>query len=312
MASLKIGKFEISPQSGTAGTVAIGHKLTEKHTGRNKYQKLVRASITAPGANSNSIEKLEVDGMAPYLQLNTSQTEIAYSVTTATINGKSNAEKFRVTSSGKEITLVTNTGYSVSENIGTFSSGFGDQAEGDIAIKLQFLANNTSGAVTIPVQVEYWDGTAWQVGGTHNIIQSSSDADVSFTVTPSTLTDFAKEGGTQTVSIDSNIAYSAEVQGDIEVSWIHLSRESGTASTEDLTITVDAQAVGSSAREASIKFKSNITGSVIGTLAVKQAAGEAYSISWESDTLSFTNDDLNTIKSNNLTANADWYIEEVI
>ena len=153
MASLKIGKFEVSPQSGTAGTVAIGHKLTEKHTGRNKYQKLVRASITAAGANSNSIEKLEVDGMAPYLQLNTSQTEIAYNVTTATINGKSNAEKFRVTSSGKEITLVTNTGYSVSENIGTFSSGFGDQAEGDIAIKLQFLANNTSGAVTIPVDV---------------------------------------------------------------------------------------------------------------------------------------------------------------
>lgn len=312
MGSLKIGKFEISPQSGNAGTVAIGHKLTEKHTGRNKYQKLVRASITSLGANESAIEKLEVEALTPFLQLNTSQTEIAYSVTTATINGKSNAEKFRVTSSGKEITLVTNTGYTVSENVGIFSSGFGEQVEGAVAIKLQFLANNTSGAVTIPVQVEYWDGTEWQVGGTHNIIQSSSDADVSFTVTPATLTDFAKEGGAQTVSINSNIAYSAEVQGDVETSWIHLSRESGTASTEDLTISVDAQAVGASAREASIKFKSNITSSVIGTLAIKQVAGEDYSISWESDTLSFTNEDLNTIKENNLTANADWYIEEVI
>lgn len=312
MGSIKIGKFEISQQSGTAGQTPIGHKLTEKHTGRNKYQKMVRASISALGSQSEAIETLEVQGMTPYLTLNTSQTEVAYNVTTATLNGKSNAEKFRVSSSGKAITLVTNTGYTVSENVGTFSSGFGEQAEGSVAIKLQFAANNTSSSETIPVLVEYWDGSEWQSAGTHNIIQSSSDADVSFTITPNSLEDFAKEGGTQTVSITSNVSYSIEVQGDVETSWLTLSRQSGTATTEELNITAAAQAVGAEAREVSIKFKSNITGSVVGTLAAKQVAGEAYAISWENDTITFTNDDLNQIKNNNLTANSDWYIEEVV
>lgn len=313
MASIKIGKFEISQQSGTAGAnIPIGHKLTEKHTGRNKYQKMVRASIVAAGANAEAIETLEVEGMAPYLQLNTSQTEIAYNITTATINGKSNASKFRVSSTGKAITLVTNTGYTEQGNEGTFANGFGEQAEGAIAIKIQFATNNTSSAETIPVLVEYWNGTEWVEAGTHNIIQSSSDADVQFTVTPSTLTEFANTGGSQTVSISSNINYSIEVQGDIETNWLHLSRESGTASTEELVITADAQAVGAPAREVSIKFKNNITGSIIGTLSAKQAAGDAYAISWESSTLTFTNEDLNTIKNNNLTANSDWYIEEVV
>lgn len=313
MASIKIGKFEISQQSGTAGAnIPIGHKLTERHTGRNKYQKMVRASIVASGANAEAIETLEVQGMAPFLQLNTSQTEIAYNVTTATINGKSNASKFRVSSTGKAITLVTNTGYTESGNEGTFANGFGEQAEGAIAIKIQFATNNTSTSETIPVLVEYWNGTEWAEAGTHNIIQSSSDADVQFSITPNTLSDFSKEGEAQTVSITSNIGYSIEVQGDIETSWLHLSRSTGTASTEDLTITADAQAVGAPAREVSIKFKSNITGSVIATLSAKQVAGDAYAISWESTTLTFTNEELNTIKNNNLTANSDWYIEEVV
>ena len=62
----------------------------------------------------------------------------------------------------------------------------------------------------------------------------------------------------------------------------------------------------------SIKFKNNVTGSVIGTLEVRQAKGEDFAISWEKDTLTFTNDDVNTIKNNTLTANADWYLEENI
>ena len=62
----------------------------------------------------------------------------------------------------------------------------------------------------------------------------------------------------------------------------------------------------------SIKFKNNVTGSVIGTLAVTQAKGEDFAISWEKDTLTFTNDDVNAIKNNTLTANASWYLEENI
>lgn len=312
MANLKIGKFEISPQSGEAGSIQVGHKLTEKHTGRNKYQKLIRASISNPAANVSDIETLEIVGLAPFLTLNTSQTEIAYNVTNATINGVSNASKFRVSSEGKAITLVTNTGYTVSNNEGTFTSGFGEMAEGNISIKVQFTANNTNSTINIPVTVEYYDGSTWKVGGTHTIYQSSSDADVTFVITPSTLTQFSKAGGKQTVSINSNIAYSIELQGDTETNWITLSRQSGTSGTASLDITAAAQVVGASARELSIKFKSNVTSSVIGTLEVSQAKGDDFAISWELDTLTFTNDDVNNIKTNTLTANSSWYLEENI
>lgn len=312
MANLKIGKFEISPQSGEAGSIQVGHKLTEKHTGRNKYQKLIRASISNPAANASAIETLEVAGLAPFLNLNTSQTEIAYNVTNATINGVSNASKFRVSATGKSITLVTNTGYTVSNNEGTFTSGFGETAEGNISIKVQFTANNTNSTVNIPVTVEYYDGSTWKVGGTHTIYQSSSDADVTFVITPSTLTQFSKAGGKQTVSINSNIAYSIELQGDTETTWVTLSRQSGNSGTANLDITAAAQVVGASARELSIKFKNNVTGSVIGTLEVSQAKGDDFAISWESDTLTFTNDDVNNIKTNTLTANSSWYLEENI
>lgn len=312
MANLKIGKFEISPQSGEAGSIQVGHKLTEKHTGRNKYQKLIRASLSNPAANVSAIETLEIVGLAPFLTLNTSQTEIAYNVTNVAINGVSNASKFRVSSAGKAITLVTNTGYTVSNNEGTFTSGFGEMAEGSISIKVQFTANNTNSTVNIPVTVEYYDGSTWKVGGAHTIYQSSSDADVTFVITPSTLTQFSKTGGKQTVSINSNIAYSIELQGDTETTWVTLSRQSGNSGTANLDITAAAQVVGASARELSIKFKNNVTGSVIGTLEVSQAKGDDFAISWESDTLTFTNDDVNNIKTNTLTANSSWYLEENI
>lgn len=312
MANFKIGKWEITPQSGGAGSTPIGHKLTEKHTGRNKYQKLVRATMSNPAANKNAIETLEIAGLAPFLTLNTSQTEIAYNVTNVTINGVSNAAKFRVSSSGKAITLVTNSGYTVSGNEGTFSSGFGEMSEGSVAIKVQFASNSATSSVTIPVKIEYYDGSTWKVAGTHNVIQSSSDADVSFVISPSTLSQFAKEGGSQKVSISSNVAYSIELQGDTDTSWVTLSRQSGTATTADLTITAAAQVVGAAARELSIKFKSSITNSVISTLTVTQAKGEDFAISWANAVLSFTNDDINTIKNNTLTANSDWYLEENI
>ena len=163
---------------------------------------------------------------------------------------------------------------------------------------------------TTPVKVEYYDGSTWKTAGTHNVIQSTSDADVTFIITPATLSQFSRTGGKQTVSIQSNIAYSIELQGDTDTTWVTLNRQSGTATTQSLDITAAAQAVGAAERELSIKFKNNVTGSVIGTLEVTQAKGEDYSISWANSTLIFTNDDLNQIKNNTLTANADWYIEE--
>lgn len=310
--SIKIGKWEISPQSGSAGTTSVGHKLTERHTGRMKYQKMVRAAISTPDANAEAVEILEIAGIAPFLTLNTSQTEVAYNVTTVVINGVSNAEKFRVSSSGKSISLVSNTGYTEADNVGTFVAGFGEQTSANIAIKVRFASNNTQVAVTIPVKVEYYNGSTWQVAGIFNIVQSSADVGVTFNVSPSALTTFANSGGTQRVSVESSIAYAIELQGDIETSWVTLSRNSGTPGTASLDITVAAQAVGSPQRELTINFRNNVTSSVITTLSVVQSAGKAYAISWANDTLTFTNDDVNSIKTNTLTANSDWYVEEKI
>lgn len=308
--SIKIGKWEIAPQTGTSGSIPVSHKLVDKHTGRNKYTKLVRASISNPKASKDSIETLEALGMAPFLKLDSSQSEIAYNVTSTVISGTSNAAKFRVSSTGKSITLITNTGYTVSGNEGTFSTGFGEQSEGNISIKVSFTSNNTTAPINIPINIEYWDGTKWSVGGTFTIIQSSADASVNFTINPSTLSTFANTGGKQTVSITSNVAYSIETEGGTETSWITLSRLSGSEGTSSLDITASAQVVGADQRELNIKFKNNVTGSVIGTLSVTQAQGEDFAISWENDTLTFTNDEVGTIKTNTLTANADWQIEE--
>ena len=310
--TIKIGKWDISPQSGSAGSTSIGHKLTERHTGRQKYQKMVRASISNAEANAEAIEILEIAGIAPFLTLNTSQTDVAYNVTTATINGTSNAEKFRVSSSGKAITLVSNTGYTTSSNVGIFTSGFGEQASGAVAIKVQFASNNTQSSVTIPVKVEYYNGSSWVVAGTYNIVQSSADAGVTFNVSPSSLSTYPAEGSKQRVTIESSIAYAIELQGDVEIDWVTLSRTSGTAGTATLDISVSAQSVGAPQRQLTINFRNTVTNSVITTLGVVQSKGDDFAISWANDTLTFTNDDVNLIKTNTLTANADWYIEEKI
>ncbi|MBO7313557.1 MAG: hypothetical protein J6U48_04955 [Alistipes sp.] len=308
--TIKIGKWDISPQSGSAGSTSVGHKLTERHTGRNKYQKMVRASISNAAANAEAIEILEIAGQAPFLTLNTTQIDIAYNVTTAVINGSSNAEKFRISSSGKTASLVSNTGYTVSGSVGTFTAGFGEQASGSIAIKVQFAANNSQASVTIPVKIEYYNGSTWETAGTYNIIQSSADAGVTFNIDPRSLSIFAKGGETKTVTIESSIAYAIELSGDIETDWVVLSRNSGVAGTATLDITAAKQAVGAAQRQLTINFRNNVTNSVITTLNVVQEAGEDFAISWANDTLTFTNDDVNTIKTNTLTANSDWYIEE--
>lgn len=308
--TIKIGKWDITPQSGSAGSTSVGHKLTERHTGRNKYQKMVRASISNAAANAEAIEILEIAGQTPFLTLNTTQTDIAYNVTTAVINGSSNAEKFRVSSSGKAATLVSNTGYTVSGSVGTFTAGFGEQASGSVAIKVQFAANNSQSSVIIPIKIEYYDGSSWMSAGTFNITQSSADAGVTFNISPSSLGTFAKGGATKAVTIESSIAYAIELQGDVETDWVTLSRNSGVAGTATLDITAAKQPVGASQRQLTINFRNNVTNSVITTLNVVQEAGEDFAISWANDTLTFTNDDVNAIKTNTLTANSNWYIEE--
>lgn len=314
MTSFRIGKFEIGQQQGVAGEVGIGHKYVEQHTGRNPYMKQVRATLTDPKASVEAIETLTVTGKKPFLTLETESSDISYNVQQVTINATSNAEKFRVATTGKAITLKPNAGYTVAENIGTFTDGFGLSNQGAVAAIVSFATNATAAVQDIPVKMEYWDGSAWQACGTHTIHQSSSDTEVHFTLDPTTVNPFTKAGGSVRVAVLSNMAYSIEKQGGSDVSWLTLDRTEGVASEvpTDLNITVAAQAVGADARNANIVFKSQITGSVIGTLFISETVGEAFAISWQNASISFTNDEVGTIKNNTLTANAAWALEEVI
>jgi hypothetical protein len=239
---------------------------------------------------------------------------VAYNATEKIIDGVSNAEKFRVstTASGKSLALKSNTGYTVSGLVGTFSTGFGLTAQGDVAILIGFSANVTAAAVSIPVLVEYWNGEEWKQAGTFTITQATSDSSVLFAIDPSTLATFVKAGEKKTVSVQSNIGYTIEKQGSSDVAWATLSRSTGSAGTADLDITASAQAVGSSIRNMNIIFKSAVTSSVIGQLSISQAAGDAFAISWANSSISFVNSEVGTVKNNTLTSNAGWQIEEAV
>lgn len=309
MAGFKIGKFEVAQQSGQAGVNIIGVKYVEQHTGRSKYMKQMRANA----GTANAIATYEVVGKPSFLALDTDMAEISYNVVQATINGMSNAEKFRVsTTAGKTITLKANIGYTVNANEGVFAAGFGTQNQGAVAILVEFIMNSTAATIEYPVSVEIWNGTAWVIAGTFTIKQSSSDADVNFNITPESLTAFAKGGETKKITVNSNIAFSVAKQGGADTAWITLDKSLGNTENTDINITAATQAVGTSQRNMSLVFKNQVSNSVIGTLMVVQNAGDAYTVSWSQPIVSFSNTELNTIKNNNLTTNASWYIEEVV
>nr|WP_302830023.1 hypothetical protein [uncultured Bacteroides sp.] len=309
MATLKFGKFEAAQQSGQAGVQIIGVKYVEQHTGRGKYMKQLRASA----GTANAVATYEIEGKPSFLALDTDMSEIAYNIVQATINGISNAEKFRVsTAEDKIITLKPNTGYTVNSNEGTFSEGFGLQNQAAVAILVEFAVNSTAATVEYPVTIEIWNGTEWKIAGTFTVRQSSSDADVNFVVTPGTLEAFDKAGGVKAISIESNIGFNVTKQGGSDTSWISLDKLAGNAGTTEIKITATSQKVGGSGRNLSLVFKNQVSNSVIGTLLISQSEGDGYAVSWENDTVAFANNELNEIKNNNLTANAEWYIEEVV
>ena len=81
---------------------------------------------------------------------------------------------------------------------------------------------------------------------------------------------------------------------------------------DSLKVTVVANPVAAAARTGTIIFKNPISGSTVLSIAVSQAAGDAYTISFNPTTIAFQNNELNQIKNTELTANASWQIEEVL
>ena len=269
--------------------------------------------LRANAGTESAIATYEVEGKPVFLTLDTDMTEITYNTVQAIINGVSNAEKFRIsTVDGKNILLKANTGYTVNQNEGVFTDGFGVLSSGAFAILVEFSANQTSTIVEYPVSIEMWNGNEWINAGVFKIKQSSSDASVNFVITPNTLPQIIKTGETKSISIESNIGFNITKQGGNDTSWVTLDKSIGDTGTTEINITVANQSIGSAERNLTLVFKNTVSNSVIGQLMITQEAGEAYLVNWEHDTVSFENSELNTIKNNNLTANADWYLEEVV
>lgn len=311
MAVLKIGKFEVAQQSGTAGTIENGIKYAIEHTGRAVYQKQARGICGVGDTAATAILTLTIAARAPFMTLLSNSLDVAWDTVEAAVRATTNAEKFRVTSSGKAITLKSSSIYTVNGNVGTFTNGLGLDSQHSFDVTVQFATNVTANNVAIPVLIEYYDGTAWKSAGTFTITQSSADADFVITSDPATLQRFANAGGTQTLAITSNKAYTIEKQGS-DTAWFSIGRTTGTAGTADLKVTVVANPVAAAARTGTIIFKNPISGSTVLSIAVSQAAGDAYAISFNPTTIAFQNNELNKIKNTELTANASWQIEEVL
>lgn len=246
MAALKIGKFEVAQQSGTAGTIENGIKYAIEHTGRAVYQKQARGTCGVGDTAATAILTLTIAARAPFMMLLSNSLDVAWDTVEAAVRATTNAEKFRVTSSGKAITLKSSSIYTVNDNEGTFTNGLGLDSQHSFDITVQFVTNVTADNVVIPVLIEYYDGTAWKPAGTFTIKQSSADADFVITSDPATLQQFANTGGNQTLAITSNKAYTIEKQGS-DTAWFSIDRTTGTAGTADLKVTVVANPVAAAA-----------------------------------------------------------------
>jgi len=313
MAAIQVGCFEIAPQSGPSGETQISHKYARQHTGRNPHIKVVRATLTDPTANVEALETLTVAAKSPFFTLDTNQANIVYSKTEHTINGISNASQFRISTTGlKTITLKSNTGYTIVGNTGMFADGFGVNAQGSAAILIGFSVNNTSEAVSIPVLIEYYTGTEWVEAGIYTIEQGTSDAEVSFSLTPESLSSFLGAGETKQVSISSNIAYLITKQGSSEQEWVTVSFTQGNAGERALDITTAGQNVGAQSRNLDLVFSNQLTGTPIGALTITQLAGENFRVSFQAKDIAFTNEEVGAVKPNTLSCNAPFTIEEKI
>lgn len=305
--AFQIGKFDIAIQNGSAGTTENGVRYAREHTGRAPHQKQARGVA----GSAEAILNLAISGKAPFMSLTSNAVDVAWNTTSAQVTVLTNAEKFQVSSSGKAVTLQSSASYTVNALTGTFSSNLGLDAQHSVVLNFGITNNNTASGVTAPVVIKYWDGAAYQTAGTFTINQSSADADVSITVTPSTVPVFEATGSKKTVSVVSNVAYSIEKQG-ADTAWFTISRTTGVVGTAGLDIVVVAQAVAAPVRSGAVIFKNPISGSAITVLEISQAKGETFEITIAPSSLTFLSSELNTIKNVQVTANANWTIEEIM
>jgi len=313
-----LGKFEVTPVSGIAGTTEVSAKLATANTGRAEYIKYAKHYMTNDTSKFASIS-LKATGKPAFMTLGETTKEVAYNILNSTFNvTATNAAKFKLVKvSGKTLTLAVNSGYTVSGLEGTFTGDPGNTAEFNFQIKVAVAANNTGAAVSAEYKVQYWNGTTYVDSGTIKLTQGSADAGLTITADPASLGSFSNAGQDKALAITSNFAYNIVENNGADVSWLRILNQaktseitSGVSGTTNMFISVEAQEVAALARSTQINFVNPTSGTILLTLDVNQAAGVARSISLSVSTLSFAQNELNVVKNFNVIANDIWYSEE--
>lgn len=312
------GKFEVTPVAGGAGTTAISAKLATANTGRAEYIKYAKHYMTNDVSKVASIS-LKAVGKPAFMTLGETSKSVAYNILSSTFTiTATNAQKFQIVKvSGKDLTLSVNSGYSVSGLIGTFTGDPGNLAEFTFQVKVGILANNTGSEVDAVYKVQYYNGTTYVDAGTITLTQGSADAGLVITANPTSLGNFSNAGETKDLIITSNFAYNILENNGVDVSWLFIKNQAGTAEittgasgATSMKIQVSSQLVAALARSTQINFVNPISGTILLTLDVNQLAGVARSISLSVGTLSFAQNELNVVKNFNVIANDIWYSEE--
>lgn len=325
--AIKIGKWEIAPQSGVAGeNQAITHKLISNHTGREKYTKVARAYISADDTKYSD-ETLEVEAKPEYLEITGNTTvDVAYDTTSLIIPFTSNVYKFKIVPKvAGSVTLASYDEYTASDNVGTFDISKGSLQGYTSNMKVTFPRNTEGGVITWVFEIWMWVKTTFVKVTDFYIKQSSVHQYAGWSMVPDQFLIFDADPtapgdtntgvaayGTQTVQITCNVAYTIEKDSLGNPTWLTLSTDKGSVGTTELTLTASKNPVGSAQRTITIRFIDTSTAQVLATREVTQKAGEPYAISWAKSTLTFACDSINSAQTNQLTANSDWQIEEKV
>lgn len=327
MAEIKAGKFTLSPQSGTAGTHQITHKLNTLHTGRNPYTRTIKASIKED-PNKYSIETLTISGAPLKITFTENEKHIAYDDTSVVFTCTTNAYGLYIERSedaqpnfieGIDASeIFTSTKEGDAHRLLMIDSNTGSQSEATFSIKFKLLQNSSPSRknYNLTIYMLEEDETIIEDTVAHLlIVQDSSDNSIQAYFEPSDWSEISKTGETFSIDIFSNsTAY--EVYED--VAWIDISQSSPIGYegkyNAKLSITVSPQKVASLKREGTIYIKSTITGSILDSFIISQEAGDPYNISWSTNSISFGPTDFSkgTTKTNTLTANSNWDITELV
>lgn len=312
------GKFEVAIQNGTATGAsgrAIAHKLIGTHTGRHPFEKIARAYIKNDNTKFAD-ERLIVEGAPIMAESPTTVYNLAYDSSGFDVAVNTNAAKLSVQIDAPDMNIqladsseYTKASSMTSTKVTPTDTRFGIERTGTLNLSFATGQNNGSTALSGTIYIYTLDDDD-NSGDREPIVvqvsQASSDSGITITLSASIINHGNAEQ-TSSITVTSTGNYKIVNTS----SWVTITpnNTSYPAGTQTLQIKTSAQAVAAPTRSYQLSFVNPISGSVLKTLEIKQAAGDAYSVSWAKESLTFKYN-ASVSQDNTLIANADWEINE--